>query len=152
MQSIHGGRIRKNHRDPETQRTRAIPLVRAAIPTQGITWQRLPGSKVAHIRIASFRRGISEELDKALTIIRQQSLRGIILDLRNNPGGLVDESVSAVSKFQAGGNVLFERNAKGELLPIKARPSGPVCDLRMAVLVNRGTASSAEIAAGALRT
>jgi len=137
--------------DPRTRRIRDVHLVREATPVQDVTWRRLPGSAVAHIRIADFRPGISDQLGNALGEIKKQDLKGIILDLRDNPGGFVDEAVLTVSRFLRGGNVYFERDAKGQLLPIKVRPAAPVCDLRMAVLVNRGTASSAEIAAGALK-
>jgi carboxyl-terminal processing protease len=137
--------------DPETRRIRDVHLVRAATRSQDVTWIRLPGSAVAHVRVASFRPGIAGQLGKALAEIGKQGMSGIILDLRNNPGGVVDESGLVVSEFLTRGNALFERDAKGGLRPIKVRPSEPVCDLKMAVLVNRGTASSAEIVAGALK-
>ena len=137
--------------DPGTRRIRDVRLVREATPVQDVTWRQLPGSAVAHIRIADFRPGISDQLADTLAEIGKQGLTGIVLDLRNNPGGFVDESVLAVSKFLSEGNVFLERDCKARLNSIKVRPSGPVSDLRMAALVNRGTASSAEIAAGALK-
>lgn len=80
----------------------------------------------------------------------QQQVRGFILDLRNNSGGLLDVAVSVASKFLKDGVVLIERGRNGEL-PIAVRGDEAVIELPMVVLVNRGTASAAEVVAGALQ-
>jgi carboxyl-terminal processing protease len=90
-------------------------------------------------------------LQQALAEIKAQKLTGIILDLRNNPGGLLDEAVGVVSQFVANGSALEEQDATGKITPIPVTHQYPVTDLPLAVLINQGSASAAEITAGALQ-
>jgi len=136
---------------PSSGHTREVSLVRASITVHNVTWQRLPGSKVAHLRIASFGQGMTADLRKALAEITHDGLNGIALDLRNNPGGLLDEAVGATSQFLKGGNVLLVKNARGTIKPIPVKIGGAAISIPLAVLINGGTASAAEIMAGALR-
>jgi carboxyl-terminal processing protease len=137
--------------DPSNAATQSVTLVRARITLHNVTWQRLPGTTIAHLRIAAFSQGMSQELQQALKDIRQQGMTGIILDLRDNPGGLLDEAVSTTSQFLSSGDVLLEKDAQGQVKPVPVKPTGAVTDLPMVVLINNGTASAAEITAGALQ-
>jgi carboxyl-terminal processing protease len=136
---------------PESGRIMDLSIVRARIAVQSVTWDRLPGTVVAHLRVATFNRGVSDDLRKALMAIDQEGLNQLILDLRSNPGGLLDEAVSAASEFLDSGSVLLERNASGKVTPIPVRLGGVAVHLPMVVLINGGTASAAEIVAGALQ-
>jgi carboxyl-terminal processing protease len=129
---------------------RDVTLVRASIALRDVTWQRLPDSKVAHLRIASFGRGMAVDLHKALAEISNGGAKGIVLDLRNNPGGLLDEAIDATSQFLKNGNVLLIKNSQGTIKPIPVKPGGDALGIPLAVLINSGTASAAEIMAGAL--
>jgi len=131
--------------------TRQITLTRAHITLHNVTWQQLPGTTIAHLRLAAFSQGVSPELQKALTDIRQQGMTAIILDLRNDPGGLLDEAVNTASQFLSSGNVLEEKNARGQITLVPVKLHGVATDLPMVVLINGGTASAAEITAGALQ-
>lgn len=137
--------------DPSSNRTRDVTLIRARITLHNVTWQRLPGTTIAHVRIAGFSQGVSRDLHKALADIQQQGLTGLILDLRNDPGGLLDEAIGTASQFLESGNVLLEKNAQGQVKPVPVQPGGVAPDIPMAVLINAGTASAAEIVAGALQ-
>lgn len=137
--------------NPIMGRTRDVTLVRASIAIHNVTWQRLPGAAVAHLRIAGFSQGVAKDLRKALTDIEQEALTGVVLDLRNNPGGLLDEAISSASQFLRGGNVLLVKNAQGQVAPIPVQSGVGATDLPTVVLVNGGTASAAEIVAGALK-
>jgi carboxyl-terminal processing protease len=137
--------------NPGTGRTMNVTLVRARIALHNVKWQRLPETGVAHVRIAMFSEGVSKDLRKALKTIRKEKLTGLILDLRNNPGGLFDEAVETASQFLGSGNVVLERDAGGKVTAIPARPGGVAIGIPMAVLINVGTASAPEIVAGALR-
>jgi carboxyl-terminal processing protease len=137
--------------DPNTGRMRDVTLVRAHITLHNVTWQRLPGTTVAHVRVAAFSQGISQDLQKALSEIQQQGISGIILDLRNDPGGLLDEATNTASQFLSSGNVLEEKNVQGQIQPVPVKPKGTVTSVPMVVLINGGTASAAEIVAGALQ-
>ncbi|MCA9869571.1 MAG: S41 family peptidase, partial [Anaerolineae bacterium] len=73
------------------------------------------------------------------------------LDLRNNPGGLLDEAIGVASQFLSSGNVLQEQDAQGAVQDVPVRSGGIATDLPIVVLVNQGTASASEIVAGALQ-
>jgi carboxyl-terminal processing protease len=137
--------------NPDTGATRDVPLVRAVITVENVSWHRLPGTRVAHLRIAGFSEGVSEDLKKALETIRQEDLQGIVLDLRNNPGGLFTEAVSVASQFLSEGNVLLEKDSKGQITAVPVEQGGVALRIPMAGLVNGGTASAAEIVAGAVQ-
>ncbi len=135
---------------PSTGQTHEVTIERASVKIQDVTWQRLPGTEVAHLRIAAFGRDMASNLRTALSEILRNSLKGVVLDLRNNPGGLLDEAVDATSQFLGSGNVLLIKDAGGKTKPVPVKPGGMAPDLPLAVLVNSGTASAAEIMAGAL--
>jgi carboxyl-terminal processing protease len=136
---------------PGDGQTRDVTLVRARIAMQNVTWHQLPGTTIAHLRIAAFSQGVSNDLQKALTEIKAQGMTGIILDLRSDPGGLLDEVINVASEFLKSGNVLLEKDAQGKTTPVPVQPESVVTDLPMVVLINGGTASAAEILAGALQ-
>ena len=136
--------------NPRDKRKRNLSIARASIKLNNVSWQRLPGTDVAHVRIALFSEGEAGDLRRALLDLKRQGIRSIILDLRNNPGGALDEAIGTASQFLASGNVLWERDGAGKLTPIPVQPGGAAPDLPMAVLINGGSASDSEIVAGAL--
>jgi carboxyl-terminal processing protease len=146
-----GTRVTVTVLDPKTGKTTDHELTRARITMQNVTWQKLPGTNIAHLRIAGFSQGVTRELGQALTDMQRQGVAGIILDLRNNPGGLLNEAVGTASQFLSSGDVLQEKDAKGRITHDTVRPGGLATDLPMVVLINRGSASASEIVAGALQ-
>ena len=111
----------------------------------------LPGTTIADLRISSFSQGTSTALDTALAAIKAQGVTGIILDLRDNPGGLLDEAIGTASRFLAGGFVLEEKDINGNIKKDLVLNNVTKTNLPIAVLVNGGTASAAEIVSGALQ-
>jgi carboxyl-terminal processing protease len=136
---------------PGTSQMQNVTLVRASITIHNVTWQHLPETAIAQVRIAAFSEGVTKDLKEALKSIKEKRLKGIILDLRNNPGGLLAEAVGVASQFLRGGNALLEKNAKGKITPVPVKPDGIAPDIPMVVLINGGTASAAEIVSGALK-
>ncbi len=136
---------------PATGNTRDVALTRAKITLRNVTWQQVPGTTLADVRIAAFSNGVSQDLQQALAEIKSRNLTGIVLDLRNNPGGLLNEAIGVASQFVAQGNVLEEKDATGKITPVPVTHQYPVTDLPLVVLVNQGSASAAEITAGALQ-
>ena len=120
---------------PQDRQTRDLNIERAAIKLNNVTWRILPGTEIAHLRIAMFSEGEAADLRKAIGDLRRQGAHGIILDLRNDPGGALDEAVSTASQFLTSGNVLWEKDATGKLTPIAVQAGGVAPDLPMAVLV-----------------
>jgi carboxyl-terminal processing protease len=146
-----GTKVTLTLQDPHTDHTRDVTLTRTAIKLHEVTWQRLPETTITHMRLASFDAGVTRDLRKALQEIQREPSEGIILDLRNNPGGLLDEAVGVASQFLKEGTVLVAKDAKGELDPIPVLKDGLATEAPLVVLVNEGSASAAEIVAGALQ-
>jgi carboxyl-terminal processing protease len=138
--------------DPRSNRTRQVTVTRASIKLHEVTWHRLPGTDIVHVRIATFDSGVTKDLRKALQEASQkQDVKGIILDLRNDPGGLLEEAIGVASQFLKEGPIVLTKDAKGEITRMLAEPDGQATEVPLAVLVNQGSASAAEIVAGALR-
>ena len=131
--------------------TRDVIIVRATVNITNITWQKLPGTSIVHLRLSSFAKGTSTDLDNALSAIEAQGASGIILDLRDNPGGLLDEAIGVTSRFLKDGYVLQTKDINGKITKVPVITNVPKNDLPLVVLVNQGTASAAEIVAGALQ-
>jgi len=136
---------------PGSGRRQEFTIVRASIKIANVSWRALPGTEVAHLRIAIFSEGVARDVRSALLEIQRQGCKRVILDLRNDPGGVVDEAVAVASEFLSGGNVLLEKNADGKITPQPVKPGGVATNLPMVVLINGGSASASEIVAGALR-
>ena len=146
-----GSKVTLSILDPATSVTRDVTLTRQRINLQNVTWAQVPGTSVAHLRLAAFSQGVTKDLQKALSEIQKQRLSGLILDLRNDPGGLLDEAVGAASQFLTGGNVVQVKDAIGEITSIGVQRGGVAPSIAMIVLINGGTASASEIVAGALQ-
>ena len=131
---------------------RVFDLERAEIESPVASWTMIPSSDVAFVRLSSFSDDSAEKLAQAFEEARSAGARRFILDLRNNPGGRLDQAVRMAGDFLEPGSVVYVReDASGERDEIEADGGAERTDAPMAVLVNGGTASSAEILAGALR-
>ena len=146
-----GTKVALSIRDPRTDRTRTVDLVRADIHEQRVSWHFVPGTRIADLRIAAFSEGTAKSLHKALDALRSAGARALVLDLRDDPGGLLDQATASASDFLDGGNVLIEKDSHGKLKPMPVETVKDRVRLPMVVLVNAGTASAAEIVAGALQ-
>jgi carboxyl-terminal processing protease len=146
-----GTRVTLTLEDPSTGKKRSVTIKRANITLQSVMWRMLPDLRIAHVRIAFFSKGTSEELGKALSAIEKQGAKGVVLDLRNDPGGLLDMAIGVASRFLESGTVLQEKDAKGKLKAVPIETGGGKCSLPLVVLINAGTASASEIVAGALQ-
>jgi carboxyl-terminal processing protease len=146
-----GTRVTLTILSPKTGQTRTVSLTRAEIIVHNVTWTRLPGSNLADIRIAGFSTGVTDELRKALSEIKKEGLKGAVLDLRDNPGGVFESAVDATSQFLSSGSVALVKNNKGVTKTVPVEHGGLAPDIRLVVLINGGTASAGEIMAGALQ-
>ncbi len=136
---------------PRSGNARDVTLTRATISMHNVSWRKLPGTDLAHLRLAGFSDGVTKELRTALESIKEAGVAGIVLDLRDNPGGLLTEAVGVASQFLPGGNVLQEKDAKGKVTRVPVRSGGIAPDIPLVVLINSGTGSAAEILSGALQ-
>ena len=130
-----------------------IVITRAIIKIVSVKFKVLEGH-IGYIRLASFQEKTKDELRKALKEIKAQAdpLKGLILDLRNNPGGLLTQSVEVSDIFLKSGTIVSTRG-RSKIMESKATAKDqgdePTCP--MIVLVNEGSASAAEIVSGALQ-
>ena len=136
--------------DPKTNQSQDYALTRAHITLQNVTWTFLPGTTIADVRIASFANGMDKDLIAALETVQKQNATGLVLDLRDDPGGLLDQAISTVSQFDSSGKAMEEKDAQGNITSIPVKSGGVALKIPMVVLINKGTASAAEIVTGAL--
>jgi carboxyl-terminal processing protease len=133
-----------------------ISMTREVIEVEAVEARVLP-DRIAYVRIRSFQATTTTELRAALDAAVRQTegaggVRGVLLDLRGNPGGLLDEAVLVADEFLASGTIVSTRGRGGELLgEASAHAAGTRPDWPMVVLVDYYSASAAEIVAGALR-
>jgi carboxyl-terminal processing protease len=137
--------------DPDTEEVLDLTMTREVINIQNVTWVRIPGTNVAHLRISQFSRDVTDDLEAALREMEDEGIEGIALDLRNNPGGLLDEAVGVTSQFLDEGLVLQERDADGNIEDTGVKSGGLATDIPLVVLINEGSASASEITSGAIQ-
>jgi carboxyl-terminal processing protease len=127
----------------------AVQLARATVATDDVTVEKLKNA-VLRLRVDAFTRGVGRQVRAALDADASAYSNGIVLDLRDNPGGLLDEAVEVASAFLDGGAVVsYERRNDG-LKTLDALGKGNT-DTPLVVLVDAGTASAAEVVAGTLQ-
>ncbi|PYJ76898.1 MAG: carboxyl-terminal protease [Verrucomicrobia bacterium] len=145
---------------PSTKEIKDYALERAEIKVQSVKGARLLEAeltgpfKIGYIRLIQFNEPTAEELSKALDELQKQGMQALILDLRNNPGGLLNSAVDVCAQFlppntkvvSTQGRVASQQHDYSTSGARKERPNFP-----MAVLINEASASGAEIAAGALK-
>lgn len=128
-----------------------ITVQRAEIKVPSVSWRMLP-DKTALVKLVQFSEPSAEEMRAALTEVKTQGARAIVLDLRNNPGGYVTSLVDIASEFMPANTVvLIQEDRDGTRKPSKTKDGGVALDQPLVVLINNNTASAAEILAGALR-
>ncbi len=131
-----------------------IPVERATIELPSVIWHPVDGAPHAgYIRIERFSNLTDKEFQQALTELASQGAdQALIIDLRGDPGGLVDAAVKVASHFLDGGTVLIEKHADGSQKVYKATAGVDIpVETPVIVLVDGNTASAAEILAGALQ-
>jgi carboxyl-terminal processing protease len=128
-----------------------LTITRAEVEVPQVSWHRLPGTNSAHLAIRMFGEHTDEQLRKALQEIRAAGLDSLIVDLRANPGGLEKQAEAVTSEFLSGGVIFIQQDARGRRKDLPVSAGGVATDLPLVVLVDEGTASSAEIFAGAIQ-
>lgn len=130
----------------------SFTLTRAEIKVASVRTEML-SNNIGYIRITQFQENTGNDLAAAIEQWRQQdSLNGIILDLRNNPGGILDAAVEVVDAFISSGRIVYtEGRAHNAEISYSATSHTPAGNLPVVVLINAGSASASEIVAGALQ-
>jgi carboxyl-terminal processing protease len=138
--------------DPGGSRVRKLRLTRAevALPNVSSRVRRVDGRKLGYVRMLSFSEGAHGELATAVRKVQREGARGIVLDLRGNPGGLLDEAVLSASIFLPKGEVVVSTDSRTQGRSVHRTVGGELPRRPLVVLIDRGTASAAEILTAAL--
>ena len=142
-------RLRRPGRDDPV----TVTIKRAKVEVSEVNWQALPGEPaLAHLAFHRFSNNSGKQMRQALRVIARRKFRGLVLDLRGNSGGYKDQAIKVASEFLREGEVIFiQQDAEGAQEPVKAKGGGVARAMPLVVLIDGGTASSAEILAGALQ-
>lgn len=139
---------------PDFEKPQAFTLEREVIKVKSVKTKTLE-SGFGYVRLAQFQERTGEELSHALDRLRNDnngSLKGLVLDLRNNPGGLLDQAVEVSDAFLSEGLIVYTQGREEDAqMEFSALRSGTEPDYPMVVLINGGSASASEIVAGALQ-
>ena len=126
-----------------------VDLVRSKITVNPVSWWMLPGH-IAQIRIEEFSQGTGEKTAQAVADAEAAGATAFVLDLRSNPGGLLDELEKVSQVFLPTGSVIFQQEDRSGTIIDHAIGQGTDFAYPLAVLIDRGSASAAEILAAAL--
>ena len=129
-----------------------VKLVREVIQPKSVTFKE--DGDYGYVRLSGFNEKATEETKTAIDKLRAENphMKGLVLDLRNNPGGLLDQAVGVSDIFLSGGEIVSQRGRDPhDIERYNATPGPKLGNLPVVVLINSGTASAAEIVAGALQ-
>ncbi len=137
--------LRKDQTDPIE-----ISITRAKIDVASVNSKVVSGD-IGYIQILTFGDKTGPELKSALRSLLAQNVKGLVVDLRFNGGGLVTSAVDVGSQFLKSGVLMYEEYGTGEVKEFKIRPGGLATEIPLVMLVNEGSASASEIVAGAIQ-
>jgi carboxyl-terminal processing protease len=138
-------------RQPGAPEARDLFIAFEVVMVPSVIWRVLhEAPSLGYIQIARFTARTPDELRGAIADLDAQGAESLIVDLRGNSGGLLQESVEVASEFLDGGVVFYEQTRRGQTETL-ASPGGSALHQPLAVLVDHGTASAAELVAGAIR-
>ncbi len=138
---------------PSTGAMVPFAITRANIQIQSVKDAKLVTGKVGYVRLTQFQERTGGNLDKALQDLKKRGMRALVLDLRNNPGGLLQVAIEVADKFIGGDRMLVytKGRLKAQNVEFKSHSAAAYPDCPMVVLVNKGSASGSEIVAGAIQ-
>jgi carboxyl-terminal processing protease len=129
-----------------------ITITRAKIVVHAVPYFGMLDKEIGYIQLASFNSKTASELEEAISKLKKQGMKKLILDLRYNPGGLLTQAIEVSELFLKKGNLIVSTKGRVVNSESKATKNGIIGeDMQIAVLVNQGTASAAEIVSGALQ-
>ena len=132
--------------DPEE-----IVVTRGVIPVASVLLRSEPGDRIAHIRVLDFNADTADALKGMIEETVAAGSEALIIDIRNNPGGLLNSAIDVTSLFLDGGLALYKVDGAGQREDLNARRGGIATDIPMVVLANEFSASGSEIFVGALQ-
>jgi len=128
-------------------------IIRDIIKIKDVKQARILEDSIGYIRLAEFRENTLRELNNALSSLSKQNMKALIIDLRNNPGGLLDVAVKVAGRFIPPDKMIaYTKGRKqGQNFEFFSNDRNAIVDLPMVILINEGSASGSEIVAGVLQ-
>lgn len=147
-----GTQVTLGVRDGRGSRTKQLTITRAEVTLPNVSGSAatVRGRKLGYVRMLSFSEAAHAQLARGVEKVEREGAEGIVLDLRHNPGGLLDEAVLSANVFLPKGEVVVRTRSRTQGDGVHRTPGDPVSDLPVVVLVDGGTASAAEILTAAL--
>ena len=125
-------------------------IIRDTIKVQSVSAKLVPSENILYLRVSTFDANVEKKAREFIE--KNKSVRGIVLDLRNNPGGLLNQAVGLTNLFVSDGVIVSQKGRdESNNEAHKADPKKKITDLPLAVLINEGSASASEIVSGALQ-
>jgi carboxyl-terminal processing protease len=147
-----GTQVTLGVRDGKSGKVRELKITRAEVelPNVSSSVKKLGGKKLGYVRMLSFSEAAHAQLAKGVEKVEKEGAEGIVLDLRHNPGGLLEEAVLSANVFLPKDEVVVSTKSRTQGDSVHKTPGDAISDLPVVVLVDGGTASAAEILAAAL--
>ncbi len=127
-----------------------ITIVRDNIRVRSVKFRSLVGG-IGHLRISSFTNNTEDEVSEAIEIYNRRNSRGLVVDVRNNPGGLLNATVDVIDQFLDGGLVLYQLDSAGQRIEFHANSGGIASSIPMVLLMNEYSGSGSEVFIGAIK-
>ena len=127
-----------------------ITIVRDIIKVESVK-SKIIGNDIGYLKLTSFNAKTHKDMKEAIKKFKKKKVKGIILDLRNNPGGLLGQAVDVAGEFIPDKPIVYIVDRNGKKSTLWSGPNGELADLPLVVLVNRGSASASEIVSGAIK-
>ncbi len=142
---MHNGKSKKDLID--------VVLTRELIKIDSIKDAKIIAGDIGYVRVTQFQDNTTEDMDKALHALQSKGMKNLLLDLRNNPGGLLQEAIDMADRFLGDGKMIVYTKGRmpEQTVDFKGRTGAAMYKMPMVVLINDGSASGAEIVAGALQ-
>ena len=154
MRGLKGTKVNLTIMREGFDKPKEFPLIRDVIQVKSVR-SRMLDSGYGYVRIAQFQEKTDDDLTKALRTLQEENkgaLSGLVLDLRNDPGGLLDQAVKVADHFVEDGLIVYtEGREKDSKMQFSAKKDGKEPNYPIVVLINGGSASASEIVAGALQ-
>ncbi|WHY75692.1 S41 family peptidase [Neobacillus sp. WH10] len=145
-----GTKVELSIQRPGTDAPMTVPIIRDTIPIETVYGEMIDDT-IAKVQITSFSTNTSKELVTTLNDLQKKGMKGLVLDLRQNPGGLLDQAISITSMFVPKGKIIVkEEDRNGKIKEIPSQNDGNP-DYPLVVLIDKGSASASEIFAAAVK-
>ena len=147
-----GTQVTLGVRDGKSGKVRELKITRAEVtlPNVSSSVKTVGGKELGYVRMLSFSEAAHAQLAKAVEKVEKEGAEGVVLDLRHNPGGLLEEAVLSANVFLPKDEVVVRTRSRTQGDSVHKTPGSPISDLPVVVLIDGGTASAAEILAAAL--